>query len=74
MKPTYILIVIVLILGFLILTSGLYTVKMTEQVIITRFGKPVGAPIKEGQKIYLGKYLCSLENRGSFKIFPISTK
>ncbi|MFW6138642.1 MAG: protease modulator HflC [Spirochaetota bacterium] len=32
---------------FLILVTGLYTVKMTEQVIITRFGKPIGDAITE---------------------------
>jgi membrane protease subunit HflC len=47
MKTTYVLIAIVIILGLLILASGLYTVKMTEQVVITRFGKPVGDPVTE---------------------------
>lgn len=36
-----------ILLGLIILASGLYTVDMTEQVVITRFGKPVGGPIKE---------------------------
>jgi membrane protease subunit HflC len=45
MKAAYILIVIVIFIGLIVLMSGLYTVKMTEQVIITRFGKPVGEPI-----------------------------
>jgi membrane protease subunit HflC len=30
---------------FLVLSSALYTVKETEQVVITQFGKPVGKPI-----------------------------
>jgi membrane protease subunit HflC len=47
MKAAYILIVIVIFIGLIVLMSGLYTVKMTEQIIITRFGKPVGDPIKE---------------------------
>ena len=47
MKATYILLVIVIFLGLIVAASGLYTVKMTEQVIITRFGKPVGEPITE---------------------------
>jgi membrane protease subunit HflC len=47
MKTTYILVAIVIILGLLILASGLYSVKMTEQVVITRFGKPVGNPVTE---------------------------
>ncbi|UCB47357.1 MAG: protease modulator HflC [Spirochaetota bacterium] len=47
MKATYILIVIILFLGLIVAASGLYTVKMTEQVIITRFGKPVGDPVTE---------------------------
>jgi membrane protease subunit HflC len=47
MKTAYVLVAIVIFLGFLILASGLYSVKMTEQVVITRFGKPVGDPITE---------------------------
>lgn len=47
MKAAYIFIGIVIFLGLIVLASGFYTVKMTEQVIITRFGKPVGDPIKE---------------------------
>ncbi len=47
MKTTYILIGIIIFLALIVLASGLYTVKMTEQVIITRFGKPVGDPVKE---------------------------
>ncbi len=36
-----------ILLGVIVLASGLYTVDMTEQVVITRFGKPIGDPIKE---------------------------
>src|ERR1700722_14876832 len=42
--PLAAVIAVVLVL-FLILSSIFYTVDQTEQVIITQFGKPVGAPI-----------------------------
>ena len=32
---------------FVTLSSALYTVKETEQVVITQFGKPVGSPISK---------------------------
>ncbi len=38
---------VLIFLALIILASGLYTVDMTEQVVITRFGKPVGTPVKE---------------------------
>jgi membrane protease subunit HflC len=38
---------ILIFLALIIVGSGLYTVDMTEQVVITRFGKPVGGPVKE---------------------------
>ena len=38
---------VLVLLGLIILVSGLYTVDMTKQVVITRFGKPVGDAIKE---------------------------
>jgi len=42
------------VLLFLVLSSALYTVKETEQVVITQFGKPVGKPIMTpGLKIKL---------------------
>lgn len=47
MKTPSIVIAIVIFLGLIVLASGLYRVHETEQVIITRFGKPVGDPIKE---------------------------
>ena len=31
----------------LVITGALYVVPETEQVIVTQFGKPVGAPINE---------------------------
>jgi modulator of FtsH protease HflC len=33
------------VLLFIVLSSSLYTVKETEQVVITQFGKPVGKPV-----------------------------
>ena len=47
MKAKSVAIGILIFLGLIVLASGLYTVDMTEQVVITRFGKPVGDPIKE---------------------------
>jgi membrane protease subunit HflC len=37
--------IVLVILAFITLSSALYTVKETEQVVITEFGKPVGKPI-----------------------------
>lgn len=39
------ILIIVLALAALVLTASLYTVNEIEQVIITQFGKPVGAPV-----------------------------
>jgi membrane protease subunit HflC len=36
---------IIALLAVIVLSSSLYTVKETEQVVITQFGKPVGKPI-----------------------------
>ena len=49
MKSTYIYVIIGILafLAFLVASSGLYTVWMSEQVIITRFGKPVGNTVDE---------------------------
>ena len=49
MKSTsiYVIIGILVFLALIVVSSGLYTVWMYEQVIITRFGKPVGEPVKE---------------------------
>jgi len=35
----------VLVIGIYVLTSSIYTVSEVEQMIITQFGKPVGAPV-----------------------------
>lgn len=47
MKTKSIAIGVLIFLALIILVSGLYTVDMTEQMVITRFGKPVGDAIKE---------------------------
>ena len=40
-----IVILAVLGIGTYVLMSSIYTVSEVEQVIITQFGKPVGAPV-----------------------------
>jgi len=45
MKP--ILIAVAVFIGLVLLSSSLYTISETEQVIITQFGKPVGDPHTE---------------------------
>jgi membrane protease subunit HflC len=49
MKSTqiYVIIGILVFLAIILVSSGLYSVYMSEQVIITRFGKPVGEPVKD---------------------------
>jgi modulator of FtsH protease HflC len=42
MKP--ILLAVIIFVGLLTLSSSLYTIGETEQVIITQFGEPVGTP------------------------------
>jgi len=37
---------VIAFLAFVVLSSALFTVQETEQVVITQFGKPVGKPIK----------------------------
>lgn len=37
---------VVAFIAFIVLSSALFTVKETEQVVLTQFGKPVGKPIK----------------------------
>ena len=44
-KPQIIIMVVVVLVAFIILVSSAFIVNETEQVIITQFGKPVGAPI-----------------------------
>ncbi len=48
MNPTRI--VTILVLGFvalIVLTNTLYIVDMTEQVVVTQFGRPIGEPVTE---------------------------
>ena len=45
MKTRHIVIMVILGLGVYVAMSALYTVSEVEQVIITQFGKPVGAPV-----------------------------
>ncbi|HEV8580904.1 MAG TPA: protease modulator HflC [Thermoanaerobaculia bacterium] len=46
MKPTRLAaLVIVLLIAAVVLSSALFTVQETEQVIITQFGRPVGKPV-----------------------------
>ncbi|MDX2478408.1 MAG: protease modulator HflC, partial [Gammaproteobacteria bacterium] len=45
MKTRHIVIMVILGLGIYVAMSALYTVSEVEQVIITQFGKPVGAPV-----------------------------
>jgi membrane protease subunit HflC len=45
MKPTSLAIAV--FIGLVLLSSSLYTISETEQVIITQFGKPVGQPHTE---------------------------
>ncbi|MBN1636127.1 MAG: protease modulator HflC [Deltaproteobacteria bacterium] len=40
-------IIIIVVLGFIILSSSLYKVNEWDQVVITQFGKPVGDPITD---------------------------
>ncbi len=47
MKSKYILIMLIGFVILIVVSSSLYSVKMTEQVIITRFGKPIGKTIKK---------------------------
>jgi membrane protease subunit HflC len=44
-RPTQIAIFAVLAIGAYVLMSSIYTVSEVEQMIITQFGKPVGAPV-----------------------------
>jgi membrane protease subunit HflC len=40
-------IVVLAFLGLIILTNSVYVVDMTQQVVITQFGKPIGDPVRE---------------------------
>ncbi len=45
MRARTITLVIVAVLALVTLSSGLYTVAETEQVVITQFGEPIGEPV-----------------------------
>ena len=46
MKPIRLAVIaVVILLAVSVLSSAVYTVKETEQVVVTQFGKPVGKPI-----------------------------
>ncbi|MCF8337407.1 MAG: protease modulator HflC [Bacteroidales bacterium] len=40
-------IIVIIIAGIIVIAQSAYTVKETEQVVITQFGKPVGEPVTE---------------------------
>ncbi len=40
------IVLVVVVLGLVVLANSLYVVDMTEQVVITQFGRPVGDPIR----------------------------
>ncbi len=44
-KAKYIVVLVIVSLAIIVIASSAYTVKETEQVIITQFGKPIGDPI-----------------------------
>lgn len=46
MKKLSILIVILVVLGLVVISSSVYVVDETQQVVITQFGKPIGEPIR----------------------------
>jgi membrane protease subunit HflC len=39
--------VVLIVIGLIVLTNSLYVVDMTEQVIVTQFGRPIGDPVSE---------------------------
>jgi membrane protease subunit HflC len=41
----FVIIILAIFLGVVVLSSALYTVSETDQVVITQFGRPVGRPI-----------------------------
>jgi membrane protease subunit HflC len=46
MKIKHLLTILLALIIIIILSGTIYTVKETEQVVITQFGKPIGKPIK----------------------------
>jgi membrane protease subunit HflC len=47
MKPANIIIALVIILGIIVVSGGMFVVGEREQVVITQFGRPVGDPITQ---------------------------
>jgi membrane protease subunit HflC len=48
MRATRLAAVVVLaFLGLIVLTNSIYVVDMTQQIVITQFGKPIGDPVRE---------------------------
>ncbi len=47
MKPTHILLAFLAVIVLILLSGSFYTVGEQEQIIITRFGQPVGQPVTE---------------------------
>jgi len=47
MKIRHLLTIVLALLIIIVISSALYTVKETEQVVITQFGKPIGEAIKD---------------------------
>lgn len=47
MKSKGLIIVVLIIVGLLVISGGVYTVDETEQVVVTQFGKVVGEPKKD---------------------------
>ena len=47
MKATQILLIVVALLLLVVASSALFTINETEQAIITQFGEPIGAPIRD---------------------------
>lgn len=39
--------IVLVIVGLIVLTNTLYVIDMTQQVVITQFGKPIGSPVTE---------------------------
>jgi membrane protease subunit HflC len=46
-RPTYLVIAVVILGGILIIGGGTYVVDEREQVIVTQFGRPVGGPVTQ---------------------------
>ncbi|MFH1501567.1 MAG: protease modulator HflC [Candidatus Eisenbacteria bacterium] len=38
---------VVVVLGLIVFSNSLYVIDMTEQVVVTQFGRPIGDPIRE---------------------------